>query len=86
MQKEIVELAKLLKERNNIKFETFVIGKVISPPPNAAIADGENIILRNKKLIFAAHVTNKLQKDDIVILIPSADNQKYVVLDKAVMY
>lgn len=86
MQKEIVELAQLFKARDNKSYDVFLIGRVISPPPTPKIKLDENIILNNRKLIFAERVTYDLKSDDQVILIPSINNQTYVVIDKVVRY
>lgn len=102
MDAAIVELAKMLHERNNISKESFVVGKVISSYPNLKINDGDEIILSKSNLIVASHLlphsraytasngsgtitfTDSLKSGEKVIMIPSTDGQKYIVLDKVV--
>lgn len=54
----ITEMAKLLKERDNVLYQGPVTGIVIKPLPEIKIALGDRIILEKKHLIFAAHVLN----------------------------
>lgn len=56
MQSSIVELAKLMKERDNAKQVSFVLGKVVSSYPNLKISDGDDIILSSENLIVTAHL------------------------------
>ncbi len=113
----IVELAKLLRARDNIVNSGVQLGRVVSPLPDIKVALGEKIILTKEHLIFAAHMlkdhkrgyrangsiefldvdapftaegeiefTDSLQAGDRVIIIPTKDEQKYYVLDKAVSF
>lgn len=62
-------------------------GKVIAPPPNTNIQLNETITLDNEQLIFTETVVTKgLINGDEVILIPTADEQMYFVIDKAVKF
>jgi Protein of unknown function (DUF2577) len=108
-----VEMAKLLKERNNKSFDGFVIGKVISSFPDIKIQIDNNIHLDASHLIFSSHLleeykrefkingtsngesyiaegniefTDSIKVNDLIILVPSSNNQSYVVLDKGVKY
>lgn len=88
MNSNIVELAKLFKNGNkNSSSANFVIGKVISPLPNLKISDGSFIILDRDNLIvtdyFYRNNTN-IKANDLVLMIPSVDEQNYVVIDKVV--
>lgn len=62
MDKEIVELAKLFKVRDNKSYDGFLIGKVIAPPPSTAISIDENIILDNDNLIFSAQLLSGYER------------------------
>lgn len=102
MNAAIVELAKMLHQRNNVIKESFVVGKVISPYPDLKINDGDEIILDKSNLIVAGHLlphsrtytasngsgtitfTDSLKTGEEVIMIPSSDGQKYIVIDKVV--
>lgn len=52
----ILELAKILKERENQPYEGYVIGEVVDDFPNIKIKLGENIHLDASHLVFAAHL------------------------------
>lgn len=86
----ITELAIMIKSGNRSKMQTaksITTGKVISPPPHANIQLNDTINLDNEQLIFTETVVNKsLIKGDEVILIPTADEQQYFVIDKAVKF
>ncbi|SCY92970.1 DUF2577 domain-containing protein [Alkaliphilus peptidifermentans] len=58
----IVELAKILKARDNIINSGIQIGVVISPLPNIKIALGEKIILTKRHLVFASHILDNYQR------------------------
>ena len=87
----LTELALLIRggqdptTANNTKSMT--TGKVIAPPPNTNIQLNETITLDNEQLIFTETVVTKgLINGDEVILIPTADEQMYFVIDKAVKF
>ncbi|MFD4492962.1 DUF2577 family protein [Lysinibacillus fusiformis] len=87
----LTELAILIKggqdptTANNTRSMT--TGKVIAPPPNTNIQLNETITLDNEQLIFTETVVTKgLINGDEVILIPTADEQMYFVIDKAVKF
>ncbi|MEB7455137.1 DUF2577 family protein [Lysinibacillus sphaericus] len=67
--------------------KSMTTGKVITPPPNTNIQLNETITLDNELLIFTETVVTKgLKNGDEVILIPTADEQMYFVIDKAVKF
>lgn len=67
--------------------KSMTTGKVITPPPNTNIQLNETITLDNELLIFTETVVTKgLMNGDEVILIPTADEQMYFVIDKAVKF
>jgi len=75
------------KEPQKPTTKSMTTGKVISPPPNANIQLNETITLDNEQLIFTEMVVSKgLNNGDEVILIPTADEQQYFVIDKAVKF
>lgn len=138
----VTELARLLKERENVPYFGPQTGIIVTPPPELSVALGDKIILKKDRLIIAAHVlkdykrefaieghiafndtdcgtttpvndggmgasththgiaevhinttykadgkityTDTLVAGDEVILIPSMDNQTYILVDKAV--
>lgn len=57
----LVELAKMLKERENKPYIGPQIGIVVSPPPDIKIQLGE-IMLTKKHLIIAAHVLAEYER------------------------
>ncbi len=67
--------------------KSMTTAKVITPPPNTNIQLNETITLDNEQLIFTETVVTKgLINGDEVILIPTADEQMYFVIDKAVKF
>lgn len=58
----IVELAKILKERENDRFSPIQTGRVIAPLPEIKIALGDKIILTRQHLIFSAHLLNNYER------------------------
>ncbi|QPQ30977.1 DUF2577 family protein [Lysinibacillus sp. JNUCC-51] len=86
----ITELAILIKGGNESQKPTaksMTTGKVISPPPETLIQLNDTIDLDNEQLIFTETVVTKgLINGDEVILIPTADEQQYFVIDKAVKF
>lgn len=86
MESAIVELAKLFKERNPKNSSNYVIGKVISPLPNLRINDGDSIILDKENLTVTSWFqrNSEIKQGDLVLMIPSSDEQNYIVIDKVV--
>lgn len=90
MNSGIVELAKMLKERDNKPFIGIGIGRVVSPWPDIKIQFGEHIVLLPEDLVFAARLADEstgavtLEASDEVMLIPTPDNEQWFVIDKAV--
>lgn len=87
----ITELAIIIKGgqggANASTSKSMTTGIVISPPPNAHIQLNDTIDLDNEQLIFTETVVTKgLNNGDEVILIPTADEQQYFVIDKAVKF
>lgn len=128
----------MLKERDNKPYESFIIGTVLSQPPEPKIKISDEIILTKRHLIFAASVvadyereyeiydaeiqftdencgqttatdhshgiatlnvdsntlkskgkikwTDTLKPGEKVILIPAANAQKYIVIERGVEY
>ncbi|MCT4593588.1 MAG: DUF2577 domain-containing protein [Anaeromicrobium sp.] len=58
----IVELAKLLKERENRDYMGPQVGNVISPLPEIKIRLDENIILDKNHLLICEHLITKVGK------------------------
>ena len=81
----ITELAKLLKERENSRGYSPVIGKVIELP-NIKIRLGDKVILTAAHIESCISLTStdengkyiNLGKE--VVLLPYADNQKFIVI------
>ena len=87
MMKEAHELALLLKQRNNKRFEPLVIGKVVSINP-LKVNDGDGILLDDELLItnYVQQLINGLQLvvGNRVCMVTTSDYTKYVVIDKVV--
>lgn len=85
MDKELIELAALFKKRENKEYDGFLIGKVISPLPSIQISIDENIILDNSHLIVTERAfSSPLEEGNEVALLPSSNNQIYLLIDKVV--
>jgi hypothetical protein len=97
MEQWSIQLAKLFKERNNPSPIGVVIGKVISGLPNLSVAIGDEILLDADQLIIANRLYHmhyhdddeyhtpipiSLSVGDLVILLPTANQQMYAVIDK----
>lgn len=81
----VVELAKMLKERENKTPTGPVVGMIVSPPPSIQVSIGDKIMLDGSDLFIASKVLEgPLIKGDPVILIPSTDEQTYFLIDRAV--
>lgn len=52
----ITELAKMLRERDNMPYSGAMVGIVMSPPPTIKVALGDKIILDREQLVISAHV------------------------------
>lgn len=65
MDKSIVELASILKNtaKSVPTFEGFIVGKVITPPPEIQISIDDVIVLDKTHLIIAAHVLNNYERE-----------------------
>lgn len=55
---EIVEIAKLFKERDNVIYPGPHLGVVVKPPPEIQVALGDHIMLYKEHLVIAAHVVS----------------------------
>ncbi|QSB10439.1 DUF2577 domain-containing protein [Lysinibacillus fusiformis] len=138
MDEQMVEFAKMFKERDNQPYEGYIVGEVVEDFPEIAIKLDAQRILYKEHLVFAAHIlkdyerefeiegeiqftdencgetnvvslhshsiqslnvdsqtlkakgkikwTDTIKKTDLVILVPNADHQKYIVIDKAVTF
>lgn len=85
MQPSLVRLGKMFKDRDNSKCEGFLIGKVVSPLPNIQISIDENIVIDRSYLIITNTIANtSIVKGELVALIPSSNNQTYLLFDKVV--
>lgn len=81
----ITELAKLLKERENSRGYSPVIGRIIQLP-NLKIRVGDKVILTSAHIKSCISLTEtdengkyiNLGKE--VVLLPYADNQKFIVI------
>ena len=87
MMQEALELAKLLKERDNNKFDPVAIGRVISVSP-LKVNDGDDIIL-DEELIITLRIqqlitSNELTAGNKVVMMANSSLDKYVVIDKVV--
>ena len=82
MDKWDVELARLLKERNNRPNMGVVIGKVIRELPDLLVSIGDEIILDEELLIANRIYSLALLAGDQLILMPSSDGQTFYVMDK----
>lgn len=97
MEQWEVSFAKMFKERNNPKPIGVVIGKIINGLPNLSVAIGDEIILDSDQLIITNRLYNMhihandqyhtpipitLSEGDQVILMPTPNQQIYVVIDK----
>ncbi|MGD6845227.1 DUF2577 domain-containing protein [Bacillus infantis] len=58
-----IELAKMFKERNNVPYEGYLIGKVIADFPDIKIELDKNIILDKSHLVFSAHVLSGYNRE-----------------------
>lgn len=93
MNSNYIEFAKMLKERDNPKTMSLMIGKIISPLPDIKIQLHDKIILTKDNIFIAAHIYMHYKQDSIekwlnegdeVSLIPTADQQLYYLVDKVV--
>lgn len=97
----VTELAKLLKERENISVQGIGVGKVIGVDPVRIVFNG--FILTGNRIVVAKHlvaaysttdarvgdhgahvhtIVEPLAPGESVIIIPSADNGTYFIIDK----
>lgn len=59
----IMELAKLLKERENPSTSGIQVGKVVVGFPDIKISAGDKIILDRDDLVFSAHILKNYRRD-----------------------
>lgn len=78
----LTDFASLFKERENTVYSGPQIGNVVSISP-LSVSLGDRISLKGNRLIQGGSVGELLVGDE-VILIPSADNQRYFLIDKVV--
>lgn len=77
-----IALAKMFKERDNKPQEGVTTGKIITVSP-LSVSLGAEIILDNEDLIISSRIHELyLKVDDFLILMPTANGQKYFVMDK----
>ena len=64
MDKNIVELATIIKDQNKQKpFEGFLIGTVESAPPSLKVRISPEILLQKENIIVAAHVLKDYERE-----------------------
>ena len=82
----LTELAKMFKERDNENngYDNFIIGTIISPTPNPVIQIESNVIAERDDLIFVSAAT--YERGEKVALIPTKNNEIFLVIGKAVQY
>lgn len=109
MMDPFTDFAKELKDRDNIVYDGYYIGRVISDFPDIKIEVNESTVLNKSHLVFSASLlrdytrefeinegtskqvgkikwTDTIKLNDKVILVPSANGQSYIVIDKAVTF
>lgn len=87
---QITELAKIIKARDNPTIVSMTTGIVISPLPNIVVKLNDIVTLDQTKLMVAEHIylhyeypgPTWLQEGNEVILMPTADEQMYILLDR----
>ena len=82
MDKWDIEIARLLKERDNRPQMGVVIGKVIRGLPDLSVSIGDEIILDEELKIANRLYSITLLAGDELILMPSSDGQTFYVMDK----
>lgn len=85
MDKWDVQLAGLLKDRDNRPAPGAVIGKVVSGLPDLAVSIGDEILLDADQLVIANrlyYLPEPLAPGDEVILFPGPGGQVYYAIDK----
>ncbi|MEG0259173.1 MAG: DUF2577 family protein [Lysinibacillus sp.] len=83
MQKELIELAEMFKNRDNPKANSDYLGKVISIAP-LKISTAPEMFWEKDELILTETYSRKMKQGDEVILIPLPSGQQFIVIDKAV--
>jgi hypothetical protein len=88
-----IELAKILKERDNPNQNNLIIGQIISPLPQIKIRIYEKVILDKENLLISEHIYSHYKQEihekwlgigDEVSLMPINNHQMYYLLDKVV--
>ena len=59
----VSELAKMLKEREPIRYRGPIVGTVLSPPPEIKIQIDKNIILDKSHLVIGASILKDYQRE-----------------------
>ena len=77
-----VQAAQLFKNRDNKTPPSVTIGTVITGLPNLTVTISDEIILDEELVIANRIYSLSLQVGDELILVPSSDAQKYMVIDK----
>lgn len=81
-----IELARMLKERNNKKSIGAIVGKVVNANPiKISVFDGQ-ILLDKEQTYFCSRIleNNTLKIDDEVMLVATENGQKFFAIDKVV--
>lgn len=77
-----ISFAKMFKARDNKPQEGAATGKIITVSP-LSLSLGDEIILDNEDLVISSRVHELyLKVGDSLMLIPTANGQKYYVIDK----
>lgn len=83
----ITEMAMMFKERENVKSELIVVGKVLQVAP-LKVADGDEISVdEGDELIVTKTIKTLIQSGELKIndrVFMISDNGKYVAIDKVV--
>lgn len=80
----LTALAKMFKSRENQSLSSIGTGTVVSAPPEIIVSFGNISDLDKDDLVFSSGLEKSLKSGDEIIIIPSADDQTYFVLAKAV--
>lgn len=82
MQDWEVQLARMFKARDPKKPDGITKGIVVSPLPNLRVSIGSEIILDTEQLVISTTIHGLNPKSGTeIILMPTANGQKYFALD-----
>lgn len=72
----ISELAKLLKERENVLYLGPIVGTILSPPPEIKVQIDKNIVLNKNHLIIAGSLLKGYKR---LVMLESTKEQDYIM-------